>query len=74
MAIHLIPLLVLFVHLFLGDVLSGTSTNGVHHQGVFEGWFGSHWWNSRPVVLLATTLFVFAPLVSLKKLGKSVLH
>jgi sodium-coupled neutral amino acid transporter 2 len=31
-------------------------------------------WNSRPVVLLATTLFVFAPLVSFKKLGKSVLH
>lgn len=31
-------------------------------------------WNSRPVVLLATTLLVFAPLVSFKRLGKYVLH
>jgi hypothetical protein len=58
----------------LGDVLSGTSTNGVHHRGVFEGWFGSQLWNSRPVVLLATTIFVFAPLVSFKKLGKYFLN
>jgi sodium-coupled neutral amino acid transporter 2 len=49
-------------------VLSGTSTSGVHHRGIFEGWFGPHLWNSRPVVLLATTLFVFGPLVSFKRL------
>uniref|UniRef100_A0ACD5V5Y5 Uncharacterized protein n=1 Tax=Avena sativa TaxID=4498 RepID=A0ACD5V5Y5_AVESA len=54
--------------IIIGDVLSGTTTTGVHHRGVFEGWFGSHWWNSRPIVLLATTLFVFAPLVSFRKL------
>ncbi|VAI45123.1 unnamed protein product [Triticum turgidum subsp. durum] len=52
----------------VGDVLSGTSTTGVHHRGIFEGWFGPHFWNSRPVVLLATTIFVFAPLVSFKRL------
>lgn len=73
-AIRLKLLLILPVHLFPGDVLSGTSTTGVHHQGIFEGWFGPHLWNSRPVVLLATTIFVFAPLVSFKRLGKFVLH
>ena len=56
----------------VGDVLSGTSTTGVHHSGIFEGWFGPHVWNSRPVVLLATTLLVFAPLVIFKRLGKYV--
>ncbi|KAF0935512.1 hypothetical protein E2562_034303 [Oryza meyeriana var. granulata] len=54
--------------IIVGDVLSGTSTSGVHHRGIFEGWFGPHLWNSRPIVLLATTLFVFAPLVSFKRL------
>lgn len=54
--------------IIVGDVLSGTSTSGVHHRGIFEGWFGPHLWNSRPVVLLATTLFVFGPLVSFKRL------
>ncbi|KAL5213502.1 hypothetical protein ABZP36_024349 [Zizania latifolia] len=54
--------------IIIGDVLSGTSTTGVHHRGIFEGWFGPHLWNSRPIVLLATTLFVFVPLVSFKHL------
>ncbi|KAG2649125.1 hypothetical protein PVAP13_1NG087100 [Panicum virgatum] len=49
-------------------IIIGTSTTGVHHSGIFEGWFGPHVWNSRPVVLLATTLLVFAPLVSFKRL------
>jgi hypothetical protein len=62
----------MFICLRLGDVLSGTSTTGVHHSGIFEGWFGPHVWNSRPIVLLATTLLVFAPLVSFKRLGKYV--
>ncbi|TVU32883.1 hypothetical protein EJB05_24646 [Eragrostis curvula] len=60
---------VLIVYMIIiGDVLSGTSTTGVHHSGIFEGWFGPHLWNSRPIVLLATTLLVFAPLVSFKRL------
>jgi sodium-coupled neutral amino acid transporter 2 len=33
-----------------------------------EGWFGAQMWNSRAVVLLVTTLLVFAPLVSFKRL------
>jgi solute carrier family 38 (sodium-coupled neutral amino acid transporter), member 2 len=53
----------------IGDVLSGTTSAGVHHRGILEGWFGAHLWNSRAIVLLVTTLLVFAPLVSLKRLG-----
>ncbi|KAE8789654.1 sodium-coupled neutral amino acid transporter 2-like [Hordeum vulgare] len=54
--------------IIIGDVLSGTSSGGVHHRGILEGWFGAHLWNSRAIVLLVTTLFVFAPLVSFKRL------
>ena len=55
--------------LLIGDVLSGTTSSGVQHRGILEGWFGAHLWNSRPIVLLATALLVFAPLVSFKRLG-----
>ncbi|XP_020571296.1 sodium-coupled neutral amino acid transporter 2-like [Phalaenopsis equestris] len=53
--------------IIIGDVLSGTSSDGVHHSGVFEGWFGEHWWTGRFFVLLVTTLAVFAPLASFKR-------
>ncbi|GJN38885.1 hypothetical protein PR202_gb27964 [Eleusine coracana subsp. coracana] len=60
---------VLIVYMIIiGDVLSGTTSAGVHHRGILEGWFGAHLWNSRVIVLLATALLVFAPLVSLKRL------
>ncbi|XP_020571294.1 sodium-coupled neutral amino acid transporter 2-like [Phalaenopsis equestris] len=52
--------------IIIGDVLSGTSSSGLHHSGVLEGWFGEHWWNGRFFVLLVTTLVVFAPLASFK--------
>lgn len=60
------------MHIYLceGDVLSGTSASSVHHFGVLEGWFGVHWWNGRAVVLLFTTLCVFAPLTCFKRVGK----
>lgn len=54
--------------IILGDVLSGTASSGVHHTGVLEGWFGENWWNGRHFVLLVITIFVFAPLVSLKRI------
>ncbi|PQQ01730.1 putative sodium-coupled neutral amino acid transporter 6 isoform X1 [Prunus yedoensis var. nudiflora] len=54
--------------IIIGDVLSGTSSTGVHHAGVLKGWFGEHWWNGRTFVLLVTTIFVFAPLASLKRI------
>lgn len=53
--------------IIIGDVLSGTSSSGVHHSGVLEGWFGEQWWNGRFFVLLVTTLAVFAPLACFKR-------
>ncbi|XP_022844762.1 amino acid transporter AVT6A-like isoform X1 [Olea europaea var. sylvestris] len=54
--------------IIIGDVLSGTTSSGIHHPGVLEGWFGEHWWNGRFFVLLVTTLAIFAPLASLKRI------
>ncbi|XP_073003642.1 amino acid transporter AVT6A-like [Typha latifolia] len=53
--------------IIIGDVLSGTSSGGIHHFGVLEGWFGERWWNGRFFVLLLTTLVVFTPLVCFKR-------
>ncbi|XP_028764763.1 amino acid transporter AVT6A-like isoform X2 [Neltuma alba] len=54
--------------IIIGDVLSGTSASGDHHAGILEGWFGEHWWTGRTLVLLSTTLAVFAPLASFKRI------
>ncbi|KAL3629488.1 Amino acid transporter avt6a [Castilleja foliolosa] len=60
---------VLIVYMIIiGDVLSGTTSAGIHHAGVLEGWFGEQWWNGRFFVLLITTIAVFAPLASLKRI------
>ena len=53
-----------------GDVLSGTWSDGVRHSGVMEEWFDQHWWTTRCSLLLFTTVFVFAPLISFKHVGK----
>ncbi|GAV58521.1 Aa_trans domain-containing protein [Cephalotus follicularis] len=53
--------------IIIGDVLSGTWTDGAHHSGVTEEWFGKQWWTSRSPLLLLTTLLVLAPLVSFKR-------
>nr|XP_023929353.1 amino acid transporter AVT6A-like [Quercus suber]POE89531.1 sodium-coupled neutral amino acid transporter 2 [Quercus suber] len=53
--------------IIIGDVLSGTWSYGVQHSGVVEEWFGQHWWTTRSSLLLLTTLFVFAPLISFKR-------
>ncbi|XVF36468.1 hypothetical protein REPUB_Repub19eG0061200 [Reevesia pubescens] len=53
--------------IIIGDVLSGTSVDGFHHRGVMEEWFSEHWWTTRSALLLFTTLFVFAPLISFKR-------
>ncbi|KAF3443975.1 hypothetical protein FNV43_RR13665 [Rhamnella rubrinervis] len=54
--------------IIIGDVLSGTSSSGIHHAGILEGWFGEQWWNGRFIVLLVTTLAVFAPLACFKRI------
>ncbi|XP_044506264.1 amino acid transporter AVT6A-like [Mangifera indica] len=60
---------VLIVYMIIiGDVLSGTSSSGVHHYGVLEGWFGDHWWNGRTFVLLIVTLGIFSPLACFKRI------
>ncbi|KAK4478318.1 hypothetical protein RD792_017608 [Penstemon davidsonii] len=53
--------------IIIGDVLSETWSQGVHHTGVMEEWFGLHWWTTRSSILLLTTIFVFAPLISFKR-------
>ncbi|KAK2420141.1 amino acid transporter AVT6B [Trifolium repens] len=54
--------------IIIGDVISGTTSSGIHHSGILEGWFGVHWWTGRTFVIVFTTLAVFAPLVSLKRI------
>ncbi|XP_051139714.1 amino acid transporter AVT6A-like [Andrographis paniculata] len=53
--------------IIIGDVLSETWSQGVHHTGVLEEWFGLHWWTTRSSILLLTTIFVFVPLISFKR-------
>ncbi|XP_054790274.1 amino acid transporter AVT6A-like [Prosopis cineraria] len=65
--INNIGILIVYM-IIIGDVLSGTSSNGDHHPGIFEGWFGVHWWTGRTFVILFTTLAIFAPLVSFKRI------
>lgn len=60
---------VLIVYMIIiGDVLSGTSASGIHHAGVLEGWFGQQWWTGRFCILVASTIFVLAPLTSFKRI------
>lgn len=54
--------------IIIGDVLSGSSSSGMHHPGLMEQWFGEHWWNGRTIVMLLTTLFVFSPLACFKRI------
>ncbi|XP_050365789.1 amino acid transporter AVT6A-like [Argentina anserina] len=53
--------------IIMGDVLSGTWSDGVHHSGVMEEWFGNRLWTARFSLLLVTTLLVLAPLISFKR-------
>ncbi|XP_052141246.1 amino acid transporter AVT6A-like [Oryza glaberrima] len=54
--------------IIIGDVLSGkSSSGGVHHHGVIEGWFGPNRWNGRFSILVIVTLGVFTPLTCFKR-------
>ncbi|PON58047.1 Amino acid transporter, transmembrane domain containing protein [Parasponia andersonii] len=50
------------------DVLSGTTSSGVHHAGVLEEWCGEQWWTGRAFVLLLITVVVFVPLICFKRI------
>lgn len=54
--------------IIIGDVISGTTSSGIHHAGVLEGWFGVHWWTGRTFVITFATFAVVAPLVSFKRI------
>ncbi|XP_071716439.1 amino acid transporter AVT6A-like isoform X2 [Rutidosis leptorrhynchoides] len=61
-----VGLLVVYM-IIIGDVLSGTWSEGEHHLGVMQEWFGHHWWTTRSVLLLLTTVIVISPLISFKR-------
>uniref|UniRef100_A0A161XZJ6 Amino acid transporter transmembrane domain-containing protein n=1 Tax=Daucus carota subsp. sativus TaxID=79200 RepID=A0A161XZJ6_DAUCS len=50
------------------DVISGSTSSGIHHAGILEGWFGEFWWTGRAFVLLVLTTFVFIPLICFKRI------
>ncbi|KAI5084574.1 hypothetical protein GOP47_0000743 [Adiantum capillus-veneris] len=53
--------------IIIADVLSGSTSSSVHHNGVLEEWAGAQtWWNSRVSVMLFTTLFILAPLTAFR--------
>ncbi|XP_065879799.1 amino acid transporter AVT6A-like [Euphorbia lathyris] len=54
--------------IIIGDVISGTSSSGIHHSGLLEQWFGNYWWTGRTCVLLFVTLAVFTPLAFFKRI------
>ncbi|KAL8154061.1 hypothetical protein V2J09_011821 [Rumex salicifolius] len=64
--INNIGMLVVYL-IIIGDVLAGTWAEGIHHTGVMEEWFGHSWWTTRFLLLLLTTVFVFGPLISFKR-------
>lgn len=38
-------------------------------MGLLQGWFGSHWWNTRFFSLLFIFVFLFLPLVLCRRVG-----
>ncbi|XP_065880898.1 amino acid transporter AVT6A-like [Euphorbia lathyris] len=64
--INNLGLLIVYM-IIIGDVLGGTWSDGMHHSGIMEEWFGQRWWTPRSFLLLLTTLLVFSPLISFKR-------
>ncbi|KAF9597740.1 hypothetical protein IFM89_021227 [Coptis chinensis] len=53
--------------IIIGDVLSGSESNGTVHLGILQELFGIHWWNSRAFTLFCIMIFVMLPLVLLRR-------
>uniref|UniRef100_A0A0D6QTA5 Amino acid transporter transmembrane domain-containing protein n=1 Tax=Araucaria cunninghamii TaxID=56994 RepID=A0A0D6QTA5_ARACU len=53
--------------IIIGDVVSGTSSNGIHHIGLLEEWFGVCWWTGRTAAMFLTTVLILVPLVSFRR-------
>ncbi|KAL8161875.1 hypothetical protein V2J09_013364 [Rumex salicifolius] len=58
--INNVGILIIYM-IIIEDVLSGSTSDGVHYSGVLEGWFGEHWWTSRAFVVVVITLGLFIP-------------
>ncbi|XP_074289890.1 amino acid transporter AVT6A-like [Silene latifolia] len=54
--------------IIIGDVLSASTSNGIHHPGILEEWFGEHWWTGRVFVLIFLISFVLIPTSWVKRL------
>ncbi|KAF6174077.1 hypothetical protein GIB67_020259 [Kingdonia uniflora] len=53
--------------IIIGDVLSGSTSDGTLHMGILQELFGVQWWNSRAFALLFIVVFVMLPLVLLRR-------
>ena len=61
--------------IIVADVLSGAGSGSQHHMGILEELGGgSFWWNTRPMVLVATAVLVIAPLVIFEKISENSTH
>ncbi|CAM8959651.1 unnamed protein product [Rhodiola kirilowii] len=54
--------------IIIEDVFSGSTSNGIHHAGVLEGWFGAHWWTGRTFVIVVLTVTFFIPSICFKRI------
>ncbi|XP_015880508.3 amino acid transporter AVT6A isoform X1 [Ziziphus jujuba] len=54
--------------IIIEDVLSGSTSSGVHNSGVLEEWCGEHWWTGRAFVLLVLTIVIFIPLICFQRI------
>ncbi|EEC71727.1 hypothetical protein OsI_04271 [Oryza sativa Indica Group] len=52
--------------IIIGDVMSGTTSDGKVHDGVLTEWFGQQWWTGREAVLVAAAVLLL-PLVLRKR-------
>ncbi|KAM0014376.1 putative amino acid transporter, transmembrane domain-containing protein [Helianthus debilis subsp. tardiflorus] len=59
--------------IIIGDVLSGSQSDGVLHSGVLQECFGFHWWNERAYSVLFIVIFVMLPLLLLPRV-ESLAH
>lgn len=54
--------------IIIADVVSGSTSSGVHHSGLLEEWFGEQWWTGRIFVLIFLTAFVLIPTAWIKRM------
>ncbi|KAL9243751.1 hypothetical protein vseg_017602 [Gypsophila vaccaria] len=54
--------------IIIADVLSTSTSSGIHHTGILEELFGQHWWTGRNFVLIFLVSFVLIPTTWVKRL------